>query len=487
MRVAKGRIKAFGTEDAIRWYVITEGLPPGKATDEFLMNVYRRLGEKDVNVKSLLDDLLDQRAAFNANEQKPITPPIPPPIESPGLTKEKLVKQGGIKILNVDPGLVKLKPTGSGGLGTGRGPELSPGMGPQVGPGRFPGLGPQLGPSRIPQSVPRPTGGQQSTAPQLGSGVFAELADLFSLNLDAMWQTWKPSLAPEFDGYVKGNFLEPYLVKVFYLALRGQKDPRDVEDLDPEALEKMFGTQPKDVDLVQLVESHDQTVPRISRYVSERFGEVPSLDDVFQRWKSTALLYNAFAWSAAKHGGTGPTNVAPSPGEQKFIWLKQGSSSIKTRVYLTTAGPATPTVATELREGWSGQNGLPDSAYGALKYAGAGAAADRRDAIVIYVTDLDAVLTTIALYQNDNNRRNHFLNERVRLSRPADMGARVLQGVGIADHPSGEKSFSQLATAAVLKAREGARGSQPEFLRLLPLALVEVGLDPSDPSKLLRK
>jgi hypothetical protein len=457
-KLAKERIKGFGTEEAAAWHLITTWPPssnvPPQEKARFLLDLYTRLGNGVA-----LDELPRLRRAFDQHYASPSkeTPPLTnaprgqaenAPGQMENQMEKKLLRQGGVKLFDIKPGAIKLL-------------DVKPVV-----------------------TKPKPVE-QPKPAPQLGQGVLGQVADLLSLDLDAMWRTWKPSLAPLFDDHVKDHLVgDVYLVKVSYLALKRNVDPRDVEELAPEEASAQLGEDPRRVDLVQLVESGDPGVNVLSGYLSERF-DAQALTEAFQQWKSSQLLYHAFAWSGAKHGGAGPTAVKPTAGVETFTWLKQGSSA-SLRVYCNTEGSATQTVATELHQGWDGQPGLPSEAYEGLEYAGAAAAADRRDAIVIYVNDLNAVLTAIARYQQAPNRRARFVDERVRLTRPAHSGVGALRGVGVADHPESDQSFSQLASGAVLKAREGAKGSQQKLQRLLAAALAEAGLNPEDPSRLLK-
>jgi hypothetical protein len=321
--------------------------------------------------------------------------------------------------------------------------------------------------------------------PQLGPEVFNQVADLLTLDLDAMWQTWRTSLQPDFDGYVAEHIVSyPYDAKLGYLALQKKMNPRDAEDLGPKTND-VLGEDPAKVNLAEIAEKNDPLLGDLSSYLNERYGASIGLAEGFQAWRNSQLLYRAFAWSASKHGGAGPVTKPPTGGEQDFIWLKQGGA-VTTRVYLNTAGSKTEVVANELHTGWDGQAGLPGGAYEGLKYFGTGGAADRRDAIVVYVTDLDAVLSAIGRYQAPN-RLDRFMDERVRFSRPGAANGHALRGVGVTDHPPGKASFSQLGSGAIDKALKGAKGSPDAFKRLLVPALMEAGLDPSDPSRLLRK
>jgi Domain of unknown function (DUF4157) len=500
---AKQRIEAFEGGQGKQWTYITTGLPEGEKTHTFLTDVYRRLAKGDT-----LERLAKLRETFD--EEQLSTTGSTSPSTQPRSPTDKLLKQGAINVMNFGPGRVTPISTGGPGFVPGRSlqsvqrptgggeskptPQLGSGLGgsklTNVNPGRVTPIstgGPGLVPGRSLQSVPRPTGGGQKPPPQLDPDVFEKhLADLFSLNLDAMWEKWKSSLQPDFDDHLSA-IVEPFVVKAAYLAYRDGKDWRDVTDelRSKDAPEQLL----RDFDKVNLADLIERDEPAVTKIAENLEMSLKDFQKAFSQWKNTTLLYHAFAWSAAKHKGAGPGDVAPSEGEPVFEWLKRPTGSVTTRVYLTTTVDGTATVAKELYEGWRPRQGPPQPglkppSYGGLKYAGAGAAADRRDAIVIYVSDLESVLGTIARYQNDGDRLKYFLNERVRLSRPAivDRGGE-LRGVGIVDHPEGEKSFSQLASGAVLEVLQRPKGSKEALLRQLASALFDAGLDPNDPSK----
>ena len=162
-------------------------------------------------------------------------------------------------------------------------------------------------------------------------------------------------------------------------------------------------------------------------------------------WSEKDALYVAYAWSEAKHGGRGPEQ-GPAGRDHDFE-IFGSTSQVQYRVYVNTTDRDTGTVSDWLRRKKI-----------AHKRGSPGWAADRRDAIVIYVTStgpsLQVVLDELAAYQSDPRRLAFFANERVRLTRPAvgrSAGARpvTLQGVGIADEPlNASISFSQLAAEA---------------------------------------
>jgi hypothetical protein len=191
-------------------------------------------------------------------------------------------------------------------------------------------------------------------------------------------------------------------------------------------------------------------------------------------------LYEAFAWSEAKHGGRGP-DVGPAARDEDFT-IFGSVMGVQYRVYLNTTGRDTPTVSEWLSsKNISHKRGPP------------GWAADRRDAIVIYVRmqgpSLQNVLDELATYQADQRKLAFFEAERVRLTRPgvgrSGGGAVTLRGVGIADEPSDiSTSFSQLATAAALRARQATgTGTAAAFQAHLAEELERAGRAPGDPSR----
>jgi hypothetical protein len=182
----------------------------------------------------------------------------------------------------------------------------------------------------------------------------------------------------------------------------------------------------------------------------------------------------AYAWSETKHRGRGPEQ---GPGTEPHSFEIHGSTSnVQYRVYLNTTQSGTQAVSDWLRKE------LPSAGH---KQSSPGWAADRRDAIVIYVRPdpgLQAVLDAVRAYQSDPRRKAHFVDELVRLTRPVP----GLRGVGVADEPLNiSKSFSQVASGAVLNARRAAEaeGGTTGVLPGLGRALLEAGRQPHDPSR----
>lgn len=150
------------------------------------------------------------------------------------------------------------------------------------------------------------------------------------------------------------------------------------------------------------------------------------------------------------------------------------------RAYLNTTAQGTPTVSEWL-----------DGVNVVHKRGVPGWAANRRDAIVIYAKAsgprLEQILDALADYQDKSPAL--FVNERVRLTRPAfgrrDGESVKLVGVGIADEvkdPS--RSFSGLAAETVLAARKAAAQTGPgTFERHLADELERAGRAPGDPSR----
>lgn len=197
-------------------------------------------------------------------------------------------------------------------------------------------------------------------------------------------------------------------------------------------------------------------------------------------WSEKDALYVAYAWSETKHGGRGPEQ-GPAGRDHQFE-IFGSTSQVQYRVYVNTTGRDTGTVSAWLR-----------SKRIAHKRGSPGWATDRRDAIVIYVTStapsLQDVLDELAAYQSDPRRLAFFVNERVRLTRPAvgrsATGPPVtLRGVGIADEPlSASTSFSQLAADAALRARHATDSEGGTFQGHLAAELERAGRAPGDPSR----
>lgn len=199
-----------------------------------------------------------------------------------------------------------------------------------------------------------------------------------------------------------------------------------------------------------------------------------------EHWSDKDALYVAYAWSESKHGGQGPEQ-GPTGRDPSFDILGS-TAQVQYRVYLNTTAAATRTVSDWL----SGKNI-------AHKRGSPGWAADRRDAIVIYVTatgtSLQDILDALAAYQSNATRLAFFENERVRLTRPATGrgggGQPVtLRGVGVADEPlDPSTSFSQLAAEAALGARQATRSEGGQFQGHLAAQLERAGRAPGDPSR----
>jgi hypothetical protein len=199
-----------------------------------------------------------------------------------------------------------------------------------------------------------------------------------------------------------------------------------------------------------------------------------------ENWSEKDALYVAYAWSESKHGGQGPEQ-GPTGQDPSFDILGS-TAQVQYRVYLNTTAAATRAVSDWL----SGKNI-------AHKRGSPGWAADRRDAIVIYVTatgtSLEDILDELAAYQSDATRLSFFENERVRLTRPVtgrSAGGRpvTLRGVGVADEPlDPSTSFSQLAAEAAIGARQATRSEGGAFHGHLAAELERAGRAPGDPSR----
>ena len=199
-----------------------------------------------------------------------------------------------------------------------------------------------------------------------------------------------------------------------------------------------------------------------------------------KNWSDKDALYVAYAWSESKHGGQGPEQ-GPT-GQDAGFDILGSTAQVQYRVYLNTTAAATKTVSDWL----SGRNI-------AHKRGSPGWAADRRDAIVIYVTakgtSLQDIVDALAAYQSDATRLAFFENERVRLTRPAtgrSGGGQpvTLRGVGVADEPLDTSiSFSQLAAEAALGARQATQSEGGTFQGHLAAELERAGRAPGDPSR----
>lgn len=195
-------------------------------------------------------------------------------------------------------------------------------------------------------------------------------------------------------------------------------------------------------------------------------------------------MYAAFTWSEAKHDGRGPAGQEPPGADIHAFELVGTPFGVQYRVYLNTTADATQTVAEWLR-----------GSKVVHKRGAPGWAAHRRDAIIVYISgqgkpSLQEMLNALADYQATNLA--HFVDERVRLTRPA-VGQRAgqpvtLVGVGIADEVQDtSKSFSEVAADAVLRARTATEHDLQKgpgaFQRHLAEAFEQAGRSPLDPSK----
>jgi hypothetical protein len=201
--------------------------------------------------------------------------------------------------------------------------------------------------------------------------------------------------------------------------------------------------------------------------------------DTDEDWSDKDALYVAYAWSEAKHGGRGPEQ-GPAGRDHSFEILGR-PGLVQYRVYANTTGRDTRTVSD-----WLSSKKIVH------KRGSPGWAADRRDAIVIYVSStgpsLQDVLDDLATYQSDPRNLAFFENERVRLTRSAigrsGGGAVNLRGVGVADEPlDASTSFSELATQAALRARQATPSGTAPFHAHLSEELERAGRAPGDPSK----
>ena len=192
-------------------------------------------------------------------------------------------------------------------------------------------------------------------------------------------------------------------------------------------------------------------------------------------------MYAAYTWSEAKHDGRGPESGPTGPGYHDCELVGGGGLGVQYRVYLNTTVEGTRAVSEWLKaKNVFHKRGSDDWA------------ANRRDAIIMYVKagnpSLEEILDALAVYQGDSKNLAGFVNERVRLTRPAVVrgtnGPLKLVGVGIADEVLDTTlSFSSLAADAVLSARKKAQTGPGTFQRHLAEALELAGRAPGDPSR----
>lgn len=333
---------------------------------------------------------------------------------------------------------------------------------PAVGPPTRTGVTPAPSPGLGAPSVARPPG--RPSAPKPLPAYALAVADLYSLDLAGMAKAWAPVNRPAFEDYIAEEWGHSFVrILKWYAKVRPESDVPDEyegEDTvwDADFLSAIPSTlRPTFEDQAKLL--HVDVAAGIRKYKDDKTWEPDAAD----------LMYIAFQWSNVKQG-VSPVQRPMKQSSFHYEFDTKASDAVTKRVYVNTDPRCTEQVAKELSHGTGRVTALDRTSCAALKYAVEGA--ERRDAIVIYVAEgLDGVLRTIGQCQQANPRC--FVNESVRLTR----SVQGLPGVGIAEHPSGAKSYSQLASGAVLAAKREA-GSLQEFAVLLRSKLEEAGLDP---------
>jgi hypothetical protein len=331
-------------------------------------------------------------------------------------------------------------------------------------------------PPRAPKQQSRPLPPvpkqQPPSRPQhLGSSSGINLAalvmDLYQLNVDELHKQWTPRLRPPFEEWIRSNTGNNAIDYVKWLMKKGEIKEDPAEDYD--------GSE-RNLTLDLLLGLDETVYAEAIKYLESTKGT--SIQKVVNSYadynKGTQdFWYNVFQWSATKSPKGPALRAAVEFDDWPYSRDTHRSSEVTLRVYLNTTEAQTETVAKNLAAL------LDVDECVAIKYAPGKAAAFRRDAIVIYVKGSgEGIVSKIAAYQRQHP--SWFVDETVRLTAPTG-----LTGVGTAEHPTGNKSYSDLTSQAVRKALEQTKDVS-QLPALLRKELADAGLDPDHPGHLLK-
>lgn len=319
-----------------------------------------------------------------------------------------------------------------------------------------------------PLPVPPPrTGGARQTSPSPGGDLAALVIDLYRLDVSALKSQWAPRVRPPFEGWFRARLGDNEVDYFKWLLKKGE----DKKEPSQEYVGAERALTP------ELLRGLDRAV---YAEALDRFALVTNkvtVDGILQSYNmyftdTEAFWYNVFQWSSIK-SPQGPADLAALEfSGWPYARDLRRPEGVTMRVYLNTVAEHTKTVAEDLAKR------LDVSECVAIKYAPGTAAAFRRDAIVIYVQGtVQNIVSAIGSYQKEYPKR--FVDEAVRLTGPTG-----LTGVGIAEHPRGDKSYSDLTSQAVRKALARAE-SEVDLPRVLREELKAAGLDPDHPGRLL--
>jgi hypothetical protein len=313
---------------------------------------------------------------------------------------------------------------------------------------------------------PEPTPKSQTLGSSSGGKLAALVMDLYRLNVEELHKQWTPRLRPPFEEWLRSTTGDNQIDYVKWLLRKGEirKDPpQDYSGAERTLTPELLLGLDKTVYAEGIAWLEKQAKASVADTVKSYHDYNKGTQDFW---------YNVFQWSSVK-SPQGPVDRAAVEFSNWPYARDTHRGSVSTRLYLNTTAAETEKVAKDLAKLLD----VPECV--AIKYAPGTAAGFRRDAIVIYVQGPgEKILSTIGSYQKENG--NCFVDQTVRLT--GDTG---LTGVGIAEHPQGTKSYSDLTSQAVRKAFERAK-DETDLPAVLREELTAAGLDPDHPGRLLR-